>query len=86
MFQSGFEVCMFNTQRTTKSMKWKCECLLLFLEWSKRYQMGPNWQSPGILFWWHDLEGNSIGGRKGAEELHSVAALAVLRLLRMCLL
>lgn len=56
---------VFNTQRTTKSMEWKCECLLLFLEWSKCYQMGPNWQSPGILFWWHDLEGNSDRREEG---------------------
>lgn len=26
--------------------------------------MGPNWQSSGLLFWWHDFEGNSDSGEK----------------------
>lgn len=69
MFQNGFELCIFNDQRATWCIKWKCKYLLLFLEWSKCYQMGPNWQSPGLLFWWHDFEGNLDSGEKWGRDV-----------------
>lgn len=59
-------------QITTCSIKWKYKYLLLFLEWSKRYQMGPNWQSPGLVFRWHDLEGNSGSGCFRVKVFHDV--------------